>query len=39
MQCVSLTAASVLPSLRCLEITQQGGNDFNNMAALMDCKN
>ncbi|XP_065941951.1 receptor-type tyrosine-protein phosphatase epsilon [Magallana gigas] len=25
MQCVSLTAASVLPSLRCLEITQQGG--------------
>uniref|UniRef100_K1QL38 Scavenger receptor class F member 2 n=1 Tax=Magallana gigas TaxID=29159 RepID=K1QL38_MAGGI len=25
MQCVSLTLASVLPSLRCLEITQQGG--------------
>uniref|UniRef100_K1QC37 Scavenger receptor class F member 2 n=1 Tax=Magallana gigas TaxID=29159 RepID=K1QC37_MAGGI len=24
MQCVSLAAASVLPSLRCLEITQQG---------------
>uniref|UniRef100_K1RG72 Uncharacterized protein n=1 Tax=Magallana gigas TaxID=29159 RepID=K1RG72_MAGGI len=24
MQCVPLTAASVLPSLRCLEITQQG---------------
>uniref|UniRef100_K1S6Y0 Uncharacterized protein n=1 Tax=Magallana gigas TaxID=29159 RepID=K1S6Y0_MAGGI len=35
MQCVSLTAASVLPSLRCLEITQQGVSNMSDWTGII----